>query len=443
MSKVNILLVDDEVDICDMIAMILSKMDIHCMTAHSIEQAYPLIKKHTFILCLADMHLPDGKGSDLVRYIQQHKPELPVAVITAYGNVETAVESLKAGAFDYVMKPINLSILKNLVNTAKRLAKCTQGDATEMLSLMGQSLVMQELKAKIRKVARSQAPVFIGGESGSGKELVARLIHSEGPRSHHAFVPVNCGAIPMELMESEFFGHKKGSFTGAVSDKIGLFQAADGGTLFLDEITDLPLSMQVKLLRAIQEKAIRPIGSQHEMAIDVRLLSASHRSIGGMVEQGDFRQDLYYRIHVIEVQVPNLAQRKEDIPMLSEHMLKNICASHQLQDLTLSKEALASLQTYSFPGNVRELENILERAATLCEGDVIQANDLYLPQSSRATTSESEKNEHSINEHLDDQHKNILLDALEKNKWNRTAAAKSLGITLRAMRYRLKKFGIE
>jgi two-component system response regulator PilR (NtrC family) len=373
-----------------------------------------------------------------------------VAVITAHGNMETAVQALKLGAFDFVSKPVDLQVLRNLVNGALKLASFPERDRRSRETLLGDSAIMQTIRSTIAKLARSQAPVYISGESGTGKELVARLIHAKGPRNDKAFVPVNCGAIPSELMESEFFGHKKGSFTGAVSDKEGLFQAANGGTLFLDEVAELPLHMQVKLLRAIQEKAVRPVGEQKEIPVDVRVLSATHKDLARLVEAGGFRQDLYYRINVIELKVPSLRQRREDIPQLAQHIIEKLANEQGIDVPQLGQPTLGALQLYAFPGNVRELENILERALTLSDGREIHPDDLALPESDDATGERSDTvSIHAppegvqLEDYLEDIERRAILKALEQTDNNKTAAAKVLGITFRAMRYRLKKLGLE
>lgn len=416
-------------------------MDIDTRSAENLEQARNLLEQEEFDLCLTDMRLPDGSGIELVEHIQQNYPSLPVAVITAYGNMELAVQALKAGAFDFISKPVDLDILRNLINVALKLSdKNIKKDRRSRDELLGDSHAMQKTRATIAKLARSQAPVYISGESGTGKELVARLIHKKGPRSDMPFIPVNCGAIPTELVESEFFGHKKGSFTGATSDKEGLFQAAHGGTLFLDEIAELPLHMQVKLLRAIQEKAVRPVGAQKETPIDVRILSATHKNLSELIKQDAFRQDLYYRINVIKLDVPPLRERAEDIPALVEHILKGITGHSSDKAPKLSKSALTALQGYSFHGNVRELENILERAMALCEGNEIYKEDLQLPEASEDPPQTTTL---PLEDHLDNEEKTILLDALEKTRYNKTAAAKLLGISYRSIRYKLQKLGID
>ena len=446
MSDINkALIVDDEPDIRELLEITLGRMGINCESAATLSESYELLKSDSFDLCLTDMRLPDGNGIELVSYIQQHHPELPVAMITAHGNMESAIEALKAGAFDFVSKPVDLSILRNLVSSALKL-ESKPATKVKMTGsrLLGHSSAIEATRKKINKLARSQAPVYISGQSGSGKELAARLIHDNGPRADKPFVPVNCGAIPSELMESEFFGHKKGSFTGAVADKNGLFQAAEGGTLFLDEVADLPLSMQVKLLRAIQEKSIRPIGEHKEIPIDVRILSATHKNLAELVEQGGFRQDLFYRINVIELHIPALRERPDDIPILIDHFLDNIAHEWQTDKPALDKQALNALQAYSFPGNVRELENILERAMTLCEEDVITEADLQLPEVLQSDLGNYiQPDEFTLDSTLDEKEREVIEQALEKTRYNKTAAAKLLGISFRALRYRIKKLGIE
>ncbi|HKK06076.1 MAG TPA: sigma-54 dependent transcriptional regulator [Gammaproteobacteria bacterium] len=458
------LVVDDEPDIRELLEITLGRMGIDAVSAADLEEGKRMLAAGGYDLCLTDMRLPDGNGIDFVRYMQQQHPDIPVAVITAHGNMESAIESLKAGAFDFVTKPVDLQVLRTLVNTALKLTRRTapsagDAEAGSGLQLIGESPAIQATRQTIAKVARSQAPIYISGESGTGKELVARLIHEQGARRDLPFVPVNCGAIPAELMESEFFGHKKGSFTGATADKQGLFQAAEGGTLFLDEVADLPLSMQVKLLRAIQEKAIRPIGSQREIPIDVRILSATHTDLGQLVEEGRFRQDLYYRINVIRLHVPSLRERRDDIPLLTEHFLGRIADAWDIPPVTISPAALKALAEYAYPGNVRELENILERAVTLCEGETIEPADLQLPEiaangpaaaapvaGGRAMgppPSSGSGTTASLEPLLQDVEKEAIVKALEQTRYNKTAAARLLGISFRALRYRLKKLGLE
>ena len=445
--RYNALIIDDEPDIRELLEITLNRMEVETCSAENLATARDLLAKHDFDLCLTDMRLPDGNGIDFVRHIQRTKPEIPVAMITAHGNMESAIEALKAGAFDFVSKPVDLQILRSLVSTALKLGnKPLEGPADKTASLLGTSAAIQQTRDTISKLARSQAPVYISGESGAGKELAARLIHETGPRSDHPFVPVNCGAIPTELMESEFFGHKKGSFTGAVNDKQGLFQAADGGTLFLDEVADLPLDMQVKLLRAIQEKAIRPIGAQQEIPINVRILSATHKDLHQLTETGQFRQDLYYRINVIELHMPSLRERPEDIPLLVEHFLRQIAREWQTDIPRIGPEAMIALQQYAFPGNVRELENILERAMTLCEGNTIQETDLRLSAGNEPLSGEFAQPDLSgqnLDSALDNTERDAIIRALEQTRYNKTAAAKLLGISFRQLRYRIKKLGIE
>ncbi len=437
------LVVDDEPDIRELIEITLGRMNIASAAAEDLSSARALLADQSFDLCLTDMRLPDGNGIELVEHIQKNYPDTPVAVITAHGNMESAVSALKAGAFDFVSKPVDLQVLRNLVNTALKLSQ-TQAKTirSSNLNLLGDSPAMRKIQSTIAKLARSQAPVYISGESGVGKELVARLIHDKGPRADKPFIPVNCGAIPGELVESEFFGHKRGSFTGAVADKDGLFQAATGGTLFLDEVADLPLHMQVKLLRVIQEKSVRPIGAQKEMPTDVRILSATHKDLAALVDSGGFRQDLFYRINVIELHVPPLRERGDDIPLLAQHILQRITAQNGEETPLLSEAAIDTLLQYPFPGNVRELENILERAITLCEGNTIQAADLRLPTTASALPTAT-GGPVQLEPFLDSIARDTIVKALEQTRYNKTAAAKLLGISFRALRYRLKKLGLD
>ncbi len=436
MNKPTALVVDDEPDIRELLEITLARMDIDTTGAQDLETARNKLGRGHFDLCLTDMRLPDGNGIDLVRYIQKQYADIPVAVITAHGNMESAVQALKAGAFDFVSKPVDLQVLRRLVSTALKLSG---GHPKPERLLIGHSPAMQETRATIAKLARSQAPVYISGESGTGKELVARLIHEQGPRAENPFVPVNCGAIPEDLMESEFFGHKKGSFTGALADKQGLFQAADSGTLFLDEVADLPLHMQVKLLRAIQEKHVRPVGAQQEVAVDARILCATHKDLAALVQEGSFRQDLYYRINVIELPVPPLRERPDDIPQMAEFILERLAAQVEQDTPVISDEAVAGLRAHDFPGNVRELENLLERAMTLCGGETIGLEDLGL---SRAGGTDSQNDSGGLESMLDRVEKETLVKALEQTRGNKTAAAKLLGISFGAFRYRLQKLGL-
>jgi two-component system response regulator PilR (NtrC family) len=447
-DKSTALIVDDEPDIRELLEITLGRMGLETYSAENISQAKTLLKEHPINLCLTDMQLPDGNGLDLVAFIQQEYSHIPVAVITAFGSMDTAISALKAGAFDFVSKPVDLPRLRDLISTALKLTndsakKTNQPTATKLL---GSAPTIVSLHKRIIKLARSQAPVYIHGESGTGKELVAKLIHEQGPRADNPFIPVNCGAIPKELMESEFFGHKKGSFTGATTDKPGLFQAAHGGTLFLDEVADLPLEMQVKLLRAIQEKAIRSVGSHQETSTDIRVLSATHKNLADLVESGDFRQDLYYRLNVIELQVPPLRERKEDIAELTAFSLQKLSAQWGDTPPVLTDSAKDALQNYLFPGNVRELENILERAYTLCEDDIIDTPDLQLPNNAPTESVEQSApvmSGGSLEDFLETIEKQAINNALEETRWNKTAAAKKLGITFRALRYRLKKLDME
>lgn len=446
MNKPVTLVVDDEPDIRELLEITLNRMNIKTVCAENLGNAKALLKKHRFDLCLTDMRLPDGDGLDLVDFIQSSDMRMPCAVITAHGSMDIAVKAMKKGAFDFLSKPVDLETLRQLVNNALQLshAKQRKKDRRTRHILLGESEPMRRIRSKIEKVARSQAPVYISGESGSGKELVARLIHRQSPKSDYPFVAVNCGAIPQELMESEFFGHKKGSFTGAVSDKKGLFQAADGGTLFLDEVADLPLSLQVKLLRAIQEKKIRPVGEQNEISVNVRILSATHKDLAKMVQQGNFRQDLYYRLNVIELNLPPLRARSSDIPQITEFLLNKLAHANNLEPPAISTDAIDALKRYSFPGNVRELENILERALALYDGNSIELDDLNLPSGNELSTLEDfNPDRQSLEEYLEDIEKQALTTALEENRWNKTAAAKQLGMTFRSLRYRLKKLGLD
>lgn len=448
-TKPLALIVDDEPDIRELLEITLARMQIDTRSADCLAAAMTLLEKETFQLCLTDMNLPDGSGITLVQTLQREYPNTPAAVITAYGSMETAVASLKAGAFDFVSKPVELSRLREMVNTALRLQPKTTDDLPEDSRLLGQSTAMRALKEQIIKLSRSQAPVYISGESGTGKEMVAQLTHELGPRKDKPFIPVNCGAIPTELMESEFFGHKKGSFTGATQDKQGLFQAANEGTLFLDEIADLPLSMQVKLLRAIQEKSIRPVGGTQEIPVNVRIISATHKNLANEVATGSFRQDLFYRINVIQVTVPPLRERGSDITYLTSIFLKRLSDEWGVAEPVLSDAALTALLNYSFPGNVRELQNILERALTLCDHGNIQPQHLQLPEHERMNASEGTAaiveppNTGNLEDYLIEIEKNAILKALDETRWNRTAAAKKLGMTFRSLRYRLKKMGLD
>ena len=464
-TQTSALIVDDERDIRELLVLTLGRMGLRCDTASSLADARALLRHNQYALCLTDMRLTDGTGVDLVKDISQLYPDTPVAMITAFGNQEAAVDALKAGAFDFVSKPVDLSVLRGLVQNAldladKPRAPNSSGNLPAPNSpgarLLGQSPAMDELRATLAKVARSQAPVYIAGESGVGKELVARTIHDEGSRAAGPFVPVNCGAIPAELMESEFFGHKKGSFTGAHADKPGLFQAAQGGTLFLDEVAELPLAMQVKLLRAIQEKSIRPVGANTEISVDVRILSATHKKLAALVDEGRFRHDLYYRINVIELPVPPLRERREDLAMLANAILARLATAQHRPVPTLHRDASEALSRYNFPGNVRELENILERAFALADDDGIRAADLRLPENRPSAPAQAaaahmdpsridprESASSALPSFIEEIERKAIEQALTDNRYNKTRAAAQLGITFRALRYKLKKLGID
>ncbi|MGA2191662.1 MAG: sigma-54 dependent transcriptional regulator, partial [Steroidobacteraceae bacterium] len=430
MPKPAVLVVDDEPDLCELLSITLQRMNLDPRTAGTVGAAQRLLKTEHYDLCLTDMQLPDGDGLELVKWIQQYSPSVPVAVITAHGNMETAVRALKLGAFDFVSKPLDLAGLRKLVAAAIKLSEDHDSDTTVSgPRLLGASSSMQTLREMIGRVARSQAPVHISGESGTGKELVAKLIHESGPRRDGPFVPVNCGAIPTELMESELFGHKRGSFTGAVSDKKGLIQSAEGGTLFLDEIADLPLHMQVKLLRVIQEKAVRPVGEQLEVGVDVRILSATHKNLSQLVAEGAFREDLFYRVNVIELRVPSLRERPEDVPELAEAILRRLGRRMKVAPPMLGKDALKALESYAFPGNVRELENILERAITLSTTGEVSADEIQLrPTPAQAAASAAAEapaaNGAALGDHLEDIEREAIVKALEQTRYNKTAAAK-------------------
>lgn len=448
--KPKCLVVDDEEQALELHVKTLEPMGLECHTAKSIKQAYDCLQRIDFDLCLTDMRLQDkngldeGNGIDLVAYIQKYFPELPVAVITAYGDVESAVKALKAGAFDFVSKPIVLPTLRDLVENALRLSE--KNNSTTLPIFISKSQIMEDLLYKIKKVARVQASIYITGETGSGKEVVARMIHGLSGRADKPFIPINCGAIPKELLESELFGHKKGSFTSAHVDKMGLFQAARGGTLFLDEIGDLPLLMQVKLLRAIQGKQIRPVGAQNEISVDVRILSATNLDLAELVEKGKFREDLFFRLNVINIHVPPLREHIEDVPYLVESILNRLFLqtsknTKNLKRPNVSGNAKEALMEYNFPGNVRELENMLERAMALCENDLIETRDLKFVKNEikrNEPKKNAEKNEMSLNPLT----KEKILEALEKTAGNKTKAAKLLSIGFGALRYRLKCYGL-
>src|SRR5579863_6878147 len=451
-ARPAVLIVDDEPDLLELVSLTLSRMNLRTRTAPDVGTARKLLKSELFDLCLTDMRLPDGDGLDLVAWIQENRATVPVAVITAHGNVESAVRALKLGAFDFVSKPLDLGVLRKLVGSAIRLGAGSPDASADPSSarLIGHSHVMEQLREMISRVSRSQAPVHIFGESGTGKELVARMIHESGARREGPFVAVNCGAIPTELMESELFGHKRGSFTGAVADKKGLVQSAEGGTLFLDEVADLPLHMQVKLLRVVQEKSVRPVGEAREETVDVRILSATHRNLADLVAQGLFREDLFYRINVIELRVPALRERSGDIAGIAAAILQRLARRAGGPAAQISPQAVALLEAYPFPGNVRELENVLERALTLSTGGVIGPEHVRLrstatprADSPAAVAATAVDGSTALGSQLESIERDAIVKALEKTRYNKTAAAKLLGMSFRALRYRIKKLGIE
>ena len=456
MNRKSVLIVDDEADIRELLVLTLSRMGVDADAASTIKEAEEALKARPYDLCLTDMRLPDGDGLQVLRHIAEHYGNTPVAVITAFGSTENAVAALKAGAFDYLAKPIKLEQLRPLVMSALKLPRPTHSRRAAIGEtpvpgvprLLGESPAIEKARDMIGKLARSQAPVYITGESGSGKEVAARLIHLGSSRADAPFVAVNCGAIPENLMESEFFGYKKGAFTGADSDKIGYLQAAQKGTLFLDEVGDLPLAMQVKLLRVIQEKKVRPVGDTREEPIDVRIISATHRSLSEQVDAGEFRQDLFYRLNVIELKMPSLREIPEDIPLMVAEVLGRLARHAGTEPPKISEEAMMALRRYDFPGNVRELENILERAQALCSDNTITVADLYLTQNAskeKAPSLDGALGTRGLPLHdfLDQVEREAILKALEATRFNKTAAAKLLGITFRSLRYRLDRLGID
>ncbi|WP_198079149.1 sigma-54-dependent transcriptional regulator [Acinetobacter calcoaceticus] len=458
-----VLLVDDEEDLCLLMQMTLARMGIKTHLAYRVEQAKQLFTQFHYDACLTDLNLPDGSGLELVKHVSQTYPHTPIAVLTAYGNMDIAIAALKAGAFDFVSKPINQIHLDQLLKKALNQPKLEHefGEITlENDLLIGRSPPIQNLRTAIKKIARSQAPVFVTGESGTGKEVVANLIHRLSNRSEGPFIAINCGAIPTELMESELFGHKKGSFTGATQDKQGLILSAHGGSLFLDEIAELPLSMQVKLLRAVQEKKIRPVGSDQEIDVDFRVISASHQDLELLVRQGKFRQDLFFRIHVMDIMLPPLRERGGDILLLANHFIQKVCMEWGIPSKQLTTTAETYLLQQDFPGNVRELRNMIERAITLSDDECIDLTHLAPPLrgssvNSQITTKPLNDTSTAITQtrpklpmeglerYLENIEKDILLNALDMTHWNRTLAAKKLGMTFRSLRYRLKKFGLD
>lgn len=459
-----VLFVDDEEDLCTLMQMMLSRMGIETHVAYRIAQAKKMLSEHHYDVCFTDLNLPDGSGLELVEEISQQYPQLPVAVLTAYGNMDIAIAALKAGAFDFVSKPIKQTHLEQLLQKALNnpvQPQASSEDALEQRMLIGQSAPIEQLRVTLKKIARSQAPVFITGESGTGKEVVANLVHRLSNRNEGPFIAINCGAIPSDLLESELFGHKKGSFTGATQDKQGLIQSAHGGSLFLDEIAELPLNMQVKLLRAVQEKAIRPIGSDTEIDVDFRVISASHQDLESLVQQGKFRQDLFFRIHVMDLVLPPLRERGQDILILAQHFIQKVCREWVIEVKALTTRAKDFLLAQYYPGNVRELRNIIERAITLSDDDYIDVQhlqsaplrrsvntpvlsiDQMLTTPSELTLTPRKLPDEGLELYLENIEKEILLNALNITHWNRTLAAKKLGMSFRSLRYRLKKFGLD
>jgi two-component system response regulator PilR (NtrC family) len=445
-KKPTCLIVDDETDIRELLVMTLERMNIETYSACCVEEAKALLAQRPYALCISDMQMPDGTGLDLLQYINQFHSGLPVAIITAHGSADNAVSALKAGAFDYLSKPISLKQLRPVVESALKLTTHSNQSQPNTVEMIGDSEQIRHVRMMIAKLARSQAPVYISGESGSGKELAANLIHKNSSRGDGAFIAVNCGAIPENLMESEFFGYKKGAFTGANQDKEGMFQAANGGTLFLDEVADLPLLMQVKLLRAIQEKKVRMVGSTTEEAVDVRIISATHKNLAEMMDKDQFRKDLYYRLNVIQLKMPALRDRPADIPLIANMLLSKLCSNQQIAVPTIHKEALAYISTLPFSGNVRELENMLERALALCDGEVITISDLMVEDDAAARFMNGEfddqADELTLTDYLENVEKKAIIQALNKTNNNKTAAAKLLGVTFRTLRYRLAKLGL-
>jgi two-component system response regulator PilR (NtrC family) len=447
-QKSTCLIVDDETDIRELLVMTLDRMDIETYSAGGVEEARALLKQRAYSLCITDMQMQDGTGLDLLHHINEFHAGLPVAVITAHASADNAVSALKAGAFDYLAKPISLKQLRPVVEFALKLSSQSKADDPNTLAMIGDSEPIKHVRTMIAKLARSQAPVYISGESGSGKELAAKLIHQNSSRAEGAFIAVNCGAIPENLMESEFFGYKKGAFTGANQDKEGMFQAANGGTLFLDEVADLPLAMQVKLLRAIQEKKVRMVGGTGEEAVDVRIISATHKNLTEMMDAGQFRQDLYYRLNVIQLKMPALRDRPSDIPMLADILLSKLCSNQNIVKPQINSKAQAYISKLQFPGNVRELENMLERALALCDGRTITMDDLLIEGQQNKKSPEinlfhdNQNVEINLTNYLEEIEKQAIIQALDKTNNNKTAAAKLLGVTFRTLRYRLAKLGL-
>lgn len=463
------LIIDDESDIRDLIEMGLMGQGIKCVLSPGIKDAIRQLKNHEFDFCVSDVKLPDGDGIEFLKYVLKNYPNLPVCMITAHGNMEMAITALKLGAFDFINKPFDLKQLRDMSKAALELAQVNDEETPEKNSsanskaevqLIGDSEAMRQVKSMITKVSRSQAPVFIHGASGTGKEVAAMLIHTASARKKNPFIPINCGAVPENLVESEFFGYKKGSFTGAHQDHPGLFVAANGGTLFLDEVADLPLAMQVKLLRAIQERAVRAIGGDREVPVDVRIISATHKNLPELVRLGEFREDLYYRLNVIHIHMPSLVERREDIPVLADYLLERLCRKSAYKKPKITSEAMKKLCGYSFPGNVRELENVLERAVTFCNDGVIVPADIQIadhglahPESESTVTPQQETSPlerrdqdllpSNLEQYLEDIEKQAIINALNATDNNKTKAAEMLGISFRALRYKLKKLGID
>jgi two-component system response regulator PilR (NtrC family) len=438
----RVLIVDDEADIRELLDMTLARMGLECDCVASVAAAKQLLQEGSYQLCLTDMRMPDGDGLELVRHIEAGHPTLPVAVITAHGSTENAVAALKSGAFDYLAKPVSLAQLRTLVKSALSIPENKSAMGQRTHELLGSSTPIVQVRELIAKVARSEAPVYISGESGSGKELAARLIHRESLRCDKAFVAVNCGAIPENLMESEFFGYRKGAFTGAENEREGFFQAADGGTLFLDEVADLPLPMQVKLLRAIQEKHVRRVGATSEEPVNVRIICATHQNLRQLMDEGRFRQDLYFRINVIEIRMPALRECSDDVPEFAQRVLERLAAASGVPVPAITPQAMSALTAYAFPGNVRELENILERALALQGKGVIDIDDLQLQPPKVGAGETASIGAKPLQEFLDDQERLVILDALQKTRFNRTAAARILGVTFRSLRYRMERLGL-
>lgn len=455
-----VLLVDDEEDLCLLMQMTLNRMGIQTHVAYNLTDAKKQLQQHSYEACLTDLNLPDGHGLDFVHFVTEHYPQTPIGVLTAYGNMDIAVAALKAGAFDFVSKPVNQLHLHQLIEKALQLSGQTETlpSALEEQLLIGRSPAIQQLRLHLNKIARSQAPVFIQGELGTGKEVVANLVHRLSARNTGAWITFNCDAIPASELEATLFGYKKGSFSGALQDKAGLLMAAKGGTLFIDEVGKLPLHTQAKLLQALQERRIRPLGATQEVDVDVRIITASHEDLAELVQQGLFRQDLFLCIHVMPLLLPPLREREEDIVLLAQHFIDAICKEWNIASRHLCEAAKQYLMQYNFPGNVRELRSMMERAITLSDDTTIELvhvkpnsktlsnpNTLLsnnLPSNSSALPSNKLPSE-GLEAYLEKIEKEVLMLALEQTHWNRTLAAKKLGMSFRSLRYRLKKFGLD